>query len=223
MGLMKKTPGVCVLASGGIESAVMLRDLAKHHTVFPLYITCGLVWETEEEKHLRKFLKSISSSSIQKLARIALPLENIYRNHWSMKKGYFPAYNSHDSEMYLPGRNLLLLTQAAVYCSLHRLFFIAHGTLKTNPFSDASAAFFKGFSKLSSSALNHSIKILVPFIQLTKVQVLKKGRNLPLHLTFSCIHPVKGRHCGVCNKCAERKKAFTDTGIPDKTPYADAF
>jgi 7-cyano-7-deazaguanine synthase len=28
------------------------------------------------------------------------------------------------------------------------------------------------------------------------------------------------RHCGRCNKCAERRKAFADAGIADGTPYA---
>ena len=31
------------------------------------------------------------------------------------------------------------------------------------------------------------------------------GRGLPLELTFSCIAPVAGQHCGRCNKCAERR------------------
>jgi len=39
-------------------------------------------------------------------------------------------------------------------------------------------------------------------------------------LTFSCIAPVDGLHCGRCNKCAERAAAFRLTGTDDPTPYA---
>jgi 7-cyano-7-deazaguanine synthase len=48
---------------------------------------------------------------------------------------------------------------------------------------------------------------------------MQRGRFLPLELTFSCMRPLDGRHCGDCNKCAERRKAFRDAGLPDRTPY----
>ncbi|HEY5599987.1 MAG TPA: 7-cyano-7-deazaguanine synthase, partial [Candidatus Manganitrophaceae bacterium] len=48
---------------------------------------------------------------------------------------------------------------------------------------------------------------------------LERGRGLPLELTFSCIAP-KGRlHCGRCNKCAERIRAFRSSGFSDPTRY----
>ena len=50
--------------------------------------------------------------------------------------------------------------------------------------------------------------------------MIARGKNLPLHLTFSCIRPVDGMHCGECNKCAERRKGFADAGVRDLTRYA---
>jgi 7-cyano-7-deazaguanine synthase len=47
------------------------------------------------------------------------------------------------------------------------------------------------------------------------------GRDMPLELTFSCLAPVAGLHCGRCNKCAERQAAFRDAGIDDRTEYAE--
>jgi 7-cyano-7-deazaguanine synthase len=49
--------------------------------------------------------------------------------------------------------------------------------------------------------------------------VLKRGAEMPLQHTFSCIHPVRGRHCGHCNKCAERQRGFTEAGMDDPTSY----
>ena len=37
---------------------------------------------------------------------------------------------------------------------------------------------------------------------------------------FSCIAPRAERHCGHCNKCAERQLAFTQLGMADTTVYA---
>jgi len=41
-----------------------------------------------------------------------------------------------------------------------------------------------------------------------------------LEHTFSCIDPQDGRHCGHCNKCAERRLAFAALEIDDVTEYA---
>ena len=50
--------------------------------------------------------------------------------------------------------------------------------------------------------------------------LLKKGIELgvPYELTWSCY--TKGpTHCGECESCNNRKKAFTKSGITDKTKY----
>jgi 7-cyano-7-deazaguanine synthase len=56
---------------------------------------------------------------------------------------------------------------------------------------------------------------------MTKQEVLKLGSRYPLDLTFSCIGPVAGRHCGDCNKCQERRRAFESVGLEDPTRYAN--
>jgi 7-cyano-7-deazaguanine synthase len=84
-----------------------------------------------------------------------------------------------------------------------------------------------------SAALDFKFRIHAPFLTLSKREVMKLGRNLPLELTFSCLSPQKQKgtvpqkgdsplllHCGRCNKCAERKRAFRDSGIKDRTQYA---
>ena len=67
--------------------------------------------------------------------------------------------------------------------------------------------------------MSGGLRLIRPFATLHKAEVLARGRRLPLHLTLSCIDPVDGRHCGRCNKCAERTKGFRDAGICDLTAY----
>ena len=55
-----------------------------------------------------------------------------------------------------------------------------------------------------------------------KVQVVARGKKWPLELTLSCLAPRDMQHCGRCNKCAERRKAFAGAGLPDKTVYHEA-
>ena len=61
--------------------------------------------------------------------------------------------------------------------------------------------------------------VVTPFAGLTKADVLELGTGLMLQHTFSCIDPQGGRHCGRCNKCAERRLAFSALHIDDVTEY----
>ena len=93
---------------------------------------------------------------------------------------------------------------------LQQLNFFAN-----NPFPDATAAFFERFEAMVDEAVGGDVQIARPFERYTKSQVMQLGRHLPLELTFSCLSPINGLHCGQCNKCAERKAAFRIVGLPD--------
>ena len=70
-------------------------------------------------------------------------------------------------------------------------------------------------------ATGSRLSILRPFARLWKKDVLELGRGLPLELTFSCIIPNDGLHCGRCNKCAERRRAFASASMEDGTKYVN--
>jgi len=68
--------------------------------------------------------------------------------------------------------------------------------------------------------MGHWLEVVTPFSALVKADVLDLGRDLAVEHTFSCIDPQAGRHCGHCNKCAERRQAFTALSVEDRTDYA---
>jgi 7-cyano-7-deazaguanine synthase len=112
---------------------------------------------------------------------------------------------------------------------MHGIEELALAPLLTNPFPDATTAFFDSFERTLSQAVERPLRIVRPFGNLHKREVMHLGRELPLELTFSCIDPVHqspdetdlpGLHCGRCNKCAERQAAFKDAGMEDRTKYA---
>ena len=121
--------------------------------------------------------------------------------------------------MFLPGRNVLLLSKAILWCHLHKVPAVALAPLESNPFPDATPGFFAAFQDVVNQATGGCVQVLRPYAGLTKSAVMRRGRGLPLELTFSCIRPVQGRHCGRCNKCAERRRAFSDVGMTDETEY----
>ena len=212
----------------------MVAELAcRHRQVYPVFIREGLIWERSELSRLRRFLRAVTTSPsagqprrrfatiIQPLAVLRLPIADLYGAHWSITGHRVPDAKTPDQAVYLPGRNLLLLSEAAVFCTRHCVGTIALGSLGHNPFADATPKFFRDFSRAASVALGHRLRIITPFRTLTKIQVVRRGArlDLPLHLSFSCLSPRRGLHCGRCNKCAERQRAFRKAGVEDKTGY----
>jgi 7-cyano-7-deazaguanine synthase len=217
---------VCALVSGGLDSCVMLAALARRYRkVYPIFIRQGLVWEGAELAHLRRFLRAAKIPRVQSLTVLDLPVRELYGAHWSITGRRVPRATTPDEAVYLPGRNLLLLSKAAVFCKLHRIDAIAVGSLGHNPFPDATPKFFRDFARAAGEALDFRIKIIAPFRTLSKEQVVRRGHRLglPLRLSFSCISPKNGLHCGRCNKCAERQQAFHNAALGDLTRYATAY
>jgi 7-cyano-7-deazaguanine synthase len=211
---------ICVLASGGIESSVLLATLAsKGHRLAPLYVSHGFLWERAELHWLKKFLRAISNRGIEPLTIISFPITPLYQNHWSLTGEKVPGFKSKDQAVYLPGRNILLLSVASVFCAQRSIPKMAVGVLKTNPFPDGSPKLLRQIAARFSQGLSKPISIDTPFAKLTKEEVISLGRQWPLELTFSCLRPRNFQHCGRCNKCAERRKAFRTAGLEDPTIY----
>jgi 7-cyano-7-deazaguanine synthase len=204
-----RSAAVAVLASGGLDSAVLVAQaLNRARAVVPVYVRCGLVWEAAEIHWLRRYLKALRHPAIQPLAVVRAPVKALYGAHWSLTGRGVPGYRSRDAGMYLPGRNVLLLSAAGVLAARRRVPTVMIGTLRGNPFPDSRRAFFRSMSRTLSLGLHYNISIQAPFSGLTKAQVLRRGRGLPLHLTLSCARPRGIRPCGGCNKCAERDRAL---------------
>jgi 7-cyano-7-deazaguanine synthase len=213
---------VCALVSGGLDSCVMLAALVRQYRkVHPVFIRQGLVWETAELRSLRRYLRAARIRH-EPLAILHLPADDLYGEHWSTTGHKVPGATTPDEAVYLPGRNLMLLSKAAVFCALNKIDTIAIGSLSHNPFPDATPKFFRDFATAASEALGSRVKITTPFRALTKKEVVRRGHRLglPLHLSFSCISPRRGLHCGRCNKCAERQQAFRIARIADPTKCA---
>ena len=212
---------VAALVSGGLDSSVMLAELCRaNERVLPVYVRAGLVWEREELAALERFLAATPSASRECLRVLDLPVHDLYGAHWSLSGENIPGYDGTVDSNYLPGRNLLLLAKVAVLCELADADRIAMAPLSDNPFADGTPAFFRAFADVASRALGKRLSIEVPFRSLDKAEVIRRGRDLPLELTLSCIQPDGGVHCGNCTKCAERRTAFACAGVEDRTRYA---
>jgi 7-cyano-7-deazaguanine synthase len=212
---------VCVLVSGGVESAAMIaKALQDGLVVYPVYVRGGHAWEKIELYWLKRLLRALRGQRLKPLSILELPVHDCYRQaQWSLSGRRVPSARTKDERVYLPGRNILLLAKASVFCAERGIRCIVLGTLGSNPFPDANASFFRRMAGALSSGLGVPIRVKMPFGRLHKEQVLTRAGQVPWQFTFSCIAPAGLRHCGRCNKCAERKKAFRAARVSDPTVY----
>lgn len=214
-----------VLLSSGLDSAVLVAAEARAGEVHPIYISTGLAWERGELAALDRLLATAPfGHNVARLVRLSFPVEDLYpATHWALR-GEPPAFDTPDEDVYLAGRNIMLLSKAAIYCSQHGIRRIALGPLAGNPFPDATPQFFETMARALSLGLAHAIVVEAPFVAMKKSDVIRLGVDLgvPLELTLSCMNPQEGRHCGRCSKCRERRDAFVEAGVTDLTPYATA-
>jgi 7-cyano-7-deazaguanine synthase len=213
-------PPTGLLLSGGLDSSILLGHLLDEgRSVQPFYVRCRLHWEAEELRAARAFCAALASPRLQELVVLDLPLDDLYQNHWSLDGRRTPDAASPDEAVYLPGRNPLLLIKPALWCQLHGIERLALALLASNPFPDATQAFFTAFETALQMASGSPLRIERPFSHLHKAEVMQLGCRRPLELTFSCIAPSNGQHCGQCNKCGERRAAFRSAGLADATVY----
>jgi 7-cyano-7-deazaguanine synthase len=210
---------ISVLASGGLDSAVLIAKLAAGAEVYPLYVRCGFAWEDTELVGLQSFLEALHNAHVMPPTVLSAPIAVLYGNHWSVTGASVPAAAEPDENTYLPGRNILLISLAAIWGSTHGVSRVAIGSLGGNPFSDATPEFFDAFARALSMGLGHNVLIEAPLRGFHKDDLIKQFKDLPLELTLTCMAPKGGKHCGRCNKCFERQDAFRKAGVADRTVY----
>lgn len=212
---------VAVLCSGGLDSAVLLVEMTRAAgRAIPLFVRAGHAWEAAERAALDRFLAAVGEPRIAPVRELALPMGDVYGDHWSMT-GDAPGWDAPDAEVELRGRNLILLAKALVAAAIEGWPTLALGSLAGNPFPDATPEFFADLATVSSKALEAPLTVVTPYRGLRKPDVIRRGADLPLELTLSCLRGTSdGVHCGDCNKCRERVEAFRAAGVVDRTRYA---
>jgi 7-cyano-7-deazaguanine synthase len=211
---------ISALASGGLDSSVLIAKLAAGAEVYPIYVQCGFVWEAMELEGLQSFLDALHNRNVMPTTVLSAPASVLYGDHWSVTGVRVPAADEPDENTYLPGRNILLISLAAIWCSTHTVSRIAIGSLGGNPFPDATPEFFDTFARVLSTGLGHEVRIEAPLRGFHKEDLIKQFKELPLELTLTCMAPKGGsQHCGQCNKCFERQQAFRKAGVTDRTLY----
>ena len=147
--------GAAVLCSSGLDSAVLLADVAgasrvsaseararERWKIVPIYVSVGLAWEQEELAMLDRLLAPAPFRGVEPVATLRFDMRDVYPpTHWAIR-GEPPGFDTPDEDVYLEGRNIVLLTKAAVFMARAGLARVYIGPLAGNPFPDATPEFF---------------------------------------------------------------------------------
>lgn len=196
------TPTTVVLVSGGVDSTVLLYQLAEQRrpgefSVYPLFIDYAQrAAELEYEaaawhcRRLNLYLQRLD------LARVG----EAFRRQRSLKP-HIP----------LPHRNLVALSLALSYAAVVGANALALGVIRDDigGYPSASLPFLDAFRELTSSL--GTVSFETPFVHWPKAHVIAEGSRLGVDFsqTYSCMLG-RERHCGHCTQCLRRDSAFRE-------------
>lgn len=92
-------------------------------------------------------------------------------------------------------------------------------------FPDCSPEFFKAFQlamDMGTFLRDKKVKILTPsLLGMGKIELIKTSTQIDadaVYKSWSC-YTTGEKQCGVCDSCRNRKRAFAEAGVEDKTEY----
>ncbi|HEY4674631.1 MAG TPA: 7-cyano-7-deazaguanine synthase QueC [Candidatus Bathyarchaeia archaeon] len=151
-------------------------------------------------------------------------LKEVFGEVTSLCNADIPMTSSFSQPIIVPFRNGIFLSVAVAYAisiGAASIFYGAQGS--DEPFyPDCRKEFYKHFEGTARLGTETKISIEAPFSNLSKSGIIKLGAELgvPFNLTWSCYLDGE-KHCGKCESCINRKKAFEAAKIPDPTEYTE--
>ena len=126
------------------------------------------------------------------------------------------------SSVWVPARNMVFTSIAVSYAESigAEKIIVGWDAEEAATFPDNSKEFLETFNELISVGSPKKIEIEAPAIDLNKEEIVELGLNVgaPIELSYSC-YKGDSKHCGVCESCMRRKRAFKNLGVEDKREY----
>lgn len=125
-------------------------------------------------------------------------------------------------KVWVPGRNVVFTAIALSFAEAGEAEKIVVGWdfEEAATFPDNSKEFLDAFNQVLEVGSLENVQIEAPLIQMDKKEIIILGEEIkaPLNLSYSC-YMGEEKHCGVCESCMRRKRAFELAGVEDQTDY----
>lgn len=203
-----------ILASGGPDSATVMAESTQTYSPMALHINYGQINADRERVAAKKMANHYS---------VPIEVADIpgLRHIFLDKIGDAIDYNVGCWEVlpFMLGFPLSLAVSYGLTMNAEVIMLGVHATdVKDHPEYRLEA--LEAFEYAISVATNRKVRILAPFVEMEKSELIRRGTDLgvPYEKSWSCL--LGGiAHCGRCWGCARRKLAFRDAGVKDPTDY----
>ena len=216
---MKKTKKCVIVLSGGPDSATVAYWAKKQgYQIYPITFKYGQI-AVKETESAQKIAETLGTTT--KIIDLSA-LKEIFGGVTSLCNTDIPLTSEFSQPIIVPFRNAIFLSAAVAYAvsvGADKIFYGAQGS--DEPFyPDCRREFYEAFEKAARLGTCQEITIKAPFSNMRKSEVIKTGAELgvPFEATWSC-YLDGAKHCGKCESCVNRKKAFQEAGVIDPTKY----
>lgn len=215
---------VVVLCSGGMDSVTALHWARAEHDVVAVasfdygakHNHCEIPFAAEHAAKIGVRHEVIRLDFVDRLFA-----SDLLKSGGDIPEGHYEAANM--KQTVVPFRNAIMLSIACGFAEsvdAGGLVIAAHGGDHAI-YPDCREDFMQAMGEAMRLGTYAGVKLLRPFIALTKGQIVSEAARLHVDLgrTWSCY---KGGtiHCGKCGTCVERREAFALAGVKDPTVYA---
>ena len=223
---MKKAISVL---SGGLDCTVATSVYSKDYEIYAITFNYGQKSFKRELKASREicnkmnwkhevidlpWLAQISNSTLTTSEEVPEPSSDDLDD--------FDKSSESASSVWVPARNTVFTSIALAYAESigAEIIIVGWNFEEGTTFPDNSKEYLDKFNELFDVGSPENIKIEAPAIDLNKEEIVELGIKVgaPMELSYSCY---KGgdKHCGVCESCMRRKRAFENLGVKDLSEY----
>jgi 7-cyano-7-deazaguanine synthase len=228
---------VCIV-SGGLDSVCYAATLAKDYEIYMITFAYGQRAKREISAAAR--FANILKAKEHQIVDISF-MKGLYGRSNALTDNRQELSKDFSQSLIVPIRNAIFIAIAGAWAMSINAKIVAYGAHldDVERYADCRPGFARAMAEALNiadidsikSGLRHKIEVTSPAVQgMSKSMLLKAGYDSlgdKLFQTWSCYsNGVKKAdryfHCGSCESCISRKKAFSDAQIHDRTRYATA-
>lgn len=225
----KQKKAISVL-SGGLDSTVATSALKEEYEIHALTFDYGqrsANMEIESSKQICQKLgikhTVMDLSWLGKLGKSALTVhENEVPQLELDKLDDKEICDETARKVWVPGRNVVFTAIATAFAEAEdaEKIIVGWDLEEAVTFPDNSRKFLDAFNKTLKIGTLEGVQIEAPVIDMTKKEIVEIGKKVdaPMEMSYSC-YMGEEQHCGTCESCMRRKRAFEMAGVVDKTEY----
>lgn len=217
----EKMKAVCLL-SGGIDSATAAAIAKREgYELNCLSFNYGQI-ATKEIESAKKIVEALDAKE-HRVVDISFLKELYGPGATALLDEHIPMPEKFEQSIIVPFRNGILLAIAAGYAATVGAEVIFYGAQGDDAqfYPDCRQEFVSVIARAISLGTESKLAVRNPLADKTKAEVIKLAVELgvPLELTWSC-YLNREIHCGGCESCRNRRRAFDEAGVKDPTIYA---